>query len=1086
VSTRKASQRIFAFSAFVVLVLSLFVSVPVYAQVAGATLSGTVIDASGAAIPQVSVSIRNVATGITTTAAANANGFYTATNLLPGSYEIKASASGFATVVRTGITLTVGAQQVLDFTLQVGQVTQTVEVTGEAPAVETTSSAISGVVNQTTVVELPLNGRDWTLLAALQPGVNAITTQQPIGGTSSRSTRGNGAQISVSGTRPQLNNYRLDGISIVDFAGGSPGSVLGISLGVDAIQEFSVLTSNSTAEYGRTSGGVINAITKSGTNSFHGDAYEFIRNNKLDARKFFDVGTPPPFRRNQFGGAVGGPIQKDKTFFFADYEGFRQALGTTNANFVPSADARNGILNFSDPSKFPSGCVATAVANQCQLTVDPLVKPFFAFYPLPNGGLVAPGNTGIYNVAPNTVTSENFVTAKGDRKLSAKDNLSVTFFRDTGSSTLPDAFNEVLTGDTSYRLMAGLEETHTFSSGLVNAFRVGYSRVHTDDTFVLQGLSPLASDTSFGSYPGRAAPQIFVSGLTALNATVGSLGRGVINFWNSFQYYDDAFLTRGDHSMKFGFAFERMQSNPFPSGGDNGVFKFGSLANFLTNKPTSFVATPANKVTGFGIRQSLFGVYFQDDWRVRRALTLNLGLRYEMVTVPTEIQGHLSNYRDPTDATPHLGSPYFINPTKRNFAPRIGFAWDPFRNGKTAVRGAFGIFDALPLNYAFIKGQGATSPFTGTVTATGLAQGSFPTGAVAFVNSAPDPVTKQRAYSIQFNPRRNYVMIWNLNVQQQLTPSMSLMVGYVGNHGVHMLNRTDDVNFVLPTATAQGYLWPTPIGSGQILNSHIGNLRYLYWGGDSNYNSLEIQATKRMSHGLQLQTSFTWAKNIDTGSASNIGDPFVNSIVNLLWFCKSCRRGLSDYNIGRAFKVNYIYEVPTPKNWGAAASHVLGGWEVGGIVTAQDGVPFTPVLAGDPLGMLGAEPTDYPNRLTGPGCDTAVNPGNPSNYIKLSCFAFPNPANLMGNAGRNSLIGPGLVNFDFSLFKNNYIRSISESFNAQFRAEFFNVFNRANFAPPIDNSALFDASGSPVGGAGALNLTSTSAREIQFALKLIF
>src|SRR5579862_3336382 len=319
----------------VLLTLTVFFACRLYGQVAGATLSGTVSDASGAVIPQAQVSIKNLSTGVSTIFTANADGFYTAPNLLAGSYEMSASAPGFATEVRSGITLTVGAQQLLNFKLQVGQVAQQVSVSGEAPAVELVSSAVGGVVDPTTIVELPLNGRDWTLLAALQPGVSTNLEQRPNSQTGIRGNRGFGQQLSISGTRPQLNNYRLDGISIVDYSGGSPGSVVGIALGVDAIAEFSVLTSNYDAEYGRTSGGVVNAITRSGTNTFHGTAFEFLRNNHLDARNYFDTASLP-FRRNQFGGSVGGPVQKNKMFFFANYEGYRESKGFTNSDLVPS------------------------------------------------------------------------------------------------------------------------------------------------------------------------------------------------------------------------------------------------------------------------------------------------------------------------------------------------------------------------------------------------------------------------------------------------------------------------------------------------------------------------------------------------------------------------------------------------------------------------------------------------------------------------------------------------------------------------------------------------------------------------------
>jgi hypothetical protein len=363
-----------------------------------------------------------------------------------------------------------------------------------------------------------------------------------------------------------------------------------------------------------------------------------------------------------------------------------------------------------------------------------------------------------------------------------------------------------------------------------------------------------------------------------------------------------------------------------------------------------------------------------------------------------------------------------------------------------------------------------------------LAQGSFPKGAAASGAIGLQLTTQ----SLEPSPHRNYVMIWNLNVQRQLNPSTSVLVGYVGNHGVHMIDRMDDANIVIPMATPQGYLWPSPAGSGTRLNPAVGGLIGMYWGGDSHFDALEAQVSKRMTHGFQVQGSYTWGKNIDTGSASLLGDPFTNSISSLLYFCKSCRRGLSDYNIAQTFVVNYLWDLPTPNNWGAIGSHVLGGWELGGIITAETGVPITPTMGGDPLGLNSTDPWAFPNRLSGPGCGSDVNPGNPDNYIKLNCFAPPNPLTLLGNAGRNTVVGPGLVAFDFSLFKNNYIKRISENFNAQFRAEFFNILNRANFATPFANEALFDQTGSPVGGAGAVASTSTTSRQIQFALKLIW
>src|SRR6267154_2953947 len=476
------------FLAFVVLVFSPLLLVTAHAQVAGATLSGTVSDQSGGVLPQAAIAIKNIATGITRTSATSTAGFYSVPNLLPGSYEIRASAQGFSTELQTGITLTVGEQQVLNFTLQVGQIAQTVEVSTEAPTVELASSSISATVNSTTVRELPLNGRSWTDLAALQPGVSAITTQTDFAVGGDRGNRGFGNQITVAGDRPEQNNYRLDGVSINDFNNAAPGSVLGGDLGVDAVQEFSVITSNVSAEYGRTSGGVINAITKSGTNQFHGGVYEFLRNSALDARNFFEDPSAPKagFRQNQFGVAAGGPIRKDKLFVFGDYEGLRRAKGIPVSVTVPSRAARGIAPGGTTPSQVavvngaplplespcpPNTCVSDPVTH-----IDQAVLPYLGFYPLPNAGLPEIGDTVVTTFSAQQVINENFFTIRGDDKISDKDSLAGTYLRDFSPWSAPDGLDAVLVSSKTNRQIATLEETHTFGATLVNSARFGFSR----------------------------------------------------------------------------------------------------------------------------------------------------------------------------------------------------------------------------------------------------------------------------------------------------------------------------------------------------------------------------------------------------------------------------------------------------------------------------------------------------------------------------------------------------------------------------------------------------------------------------------
>jgi len=1054
-------------------------SLPAQAQVAGATLSGIISSDSNVALSDATVTITNLATGVARASKTDKDGQYIAPNLLPGTYEISAAAEGYSTSVQHNVTLAVGANQVLNLTLKSGEVTEQVVISTAPPSLDLTSSAITGNVDAGTVRDLPLNGRDWTQLATLQADVNTVPVQQPNGVNAPRGNRGYGNQMSISGTRPQQNSYRLDGVGFNDYANGAPGSVLGVDLGVDAIREFTVLTNNPSAEYGRVSGGVINAVTRSGGNGFHGGIYEFLRNSALDARNFFDGATPPPFRRNQFGATVEGPVVKDKTFFFANYEGLRQGLTNTAVDTVPSQAARNGNL-----------CAPPNCATTTSVAVDPEATKFMAFWPLPNGGLICPfascapgtGDTGIYTIAIPTSTSENFFTARLDHRIRDRDSLFGTYVYDTASVVSPDPLNLWVDSNLSHRHILSVEENHIFTPTLANTVRFGFSRVDATVNTPEKSVSALATDTSFGIFPGQVAPQISVPGLTLETGGLGALPNFLYD-WNSFQGYDDAFYTRGNHALRFGFAFERMLNNTTANLQPTGLYGFGSLSAYLQNQPGNLAATLPGSLSPRDIRHTLLAGYLQDDWRLRRNLTVNLGVRYEFTTVPTEVNGKLDNLRTLTAAAPTLGSPYFSNPTYRNFEPRIGLAWDPFHDGKTAVRAAFGVYDVLPLIYEFTLAISETAPFYKIGTSGSLPAGSFPTGAATLVQN--DPTSLQTGY-VQPNPPRNYLLSWNLTLEREIKHNLTASIGYVGNHGVHMLNREDDANSVLPTMTAQGLQWPTPAGSGTRLNPNVGAIRALYWSGNSFYDALQAQVTKKVSSGLSLQGAYTWGKAIDTGSASVIGDPFQNSISSLYFFCQTCRRGLSDFNIAHSVTSHFLWDLPVPADWthGAVRSFAFGGWKLGGIFTAQSGVPFTAILGGDPLGLNSSDPWAYPNRLAGSGCSSLVNPGNANNYIKLQCLSFPNPSTLMGNLGRNTLIGPGLMDLDFAVFKNFGVRRISESAAVQFRAEMFNVLNRANFAPPIANETVFDQSGNPVSGAGALNATTTSSRQIQFGLKL--
>jgi hypothetical protein len=1124
------------------------------AQVAGAMLKGTVTDPTGAYIPKAQVSIINVATGITRNATTDTTGDYAAANLRPGEYQIRVTATGFSVEVRSGITLTVGAQQVLDIDMHVGQMTQEIHVAGEAPTVELASSEISAEITSNTVRELPLNGRSWTDLATLQPGVTQINTQPSFTVGADRGNRGFGSQISVSGSRPQMDNYRLDGVTMNGYSNAAPGSVTGEKLGVDAVQEFSVITTNQGAEYGRTAGGVVNAVTKSGSNQFHGTGYEFLRNSALDARNFFDdpASPIPPFRRNQFGASAGGPIIKDRTFVFGDYEGVRQYQGHSIIASVPSRNARVGILarcanNTSAGCAPPSTCPSnsTLLSPNANICVDNSAAKYLVFYPLPDAG-AENGNAGIHTFVQNQVVHEDFVTARVDHKFSDKDSLFGTIVWDRTPYSTPDGLNNVLLGDFTKDQMDIIEWTHSFKSNFVNAARFGFNRQRADVDNSVSAINPAASDLSLGANPGRAAAQ--VNGLGGgIGLMTGGVGANPTYYyrWNSYQYYDDAFVTVGKHSIKFGGSVERMQLNATGLSNPNGIFNFGGIEKFLTNQPKSFNSGITSTLHSRGYRQTLFGVYLQDDWRIRPSLTINLGLRYEMTTVEKEATGQLAVLYNIADPAAHCGvqaagcgavGPLYQNPTRKDFQPRVGFAWDPFHNGKTAVRGGFGLFDNLPIIYEYTGMEILAAPFfeLGSINKASALAGTFYSGA-----SPKLGLSSFRGAYIENKMPRNYVMQWNLNIQREITPSVTAFIGYVGSHGVHMPLRIDDYDIVPPTLTSAGYLWPKLDALGNVfsslcnqldpkgdddpscspasrINENFGSIRGMFYSGSSIFHALEAGVTKNMTHGLQVQGSFTWSKSIDDSSGTGYADQFSNSMSSLVHFDNRLLRGVSDFNIGRTLVINGIWQVPTPKSLTGFVNGVASGWQVQSIFKMSDGIPFTPTFGtgGDPLGLGNSDDWDYPNRLGGAGCKSLVNHGNPVNYVKTQCFSipsaptmaywtancdpvppsvsgpvsFPDCYNLRGNAGRNILTAPGLINLDFAVFKNNHIRKISETFNIQFRAEMFNILNRANFSPPVlpDQTDIFNADGSANDTAGQLKTTVTEAREVQFGIKVIW
>ena len=1084
---------------FAVLILGFVCPTMLDAQVVGATVSGTITDASGAATPGVVVAIKNVATSSITNVVTNGDGFYIAPNLPAGEYQITVSAPGFATQVRGGIILTVGQQLLLNLGLKIGSTTDTVIVNSEVPTVELGNATIGGVTNATTIEEIPLNGRSWTDLANLEPGVHFVQDQPPISAPD-RVKRGLGLQLTISGGRPQQNNYLLDGVNINDYANAGPGSVLGGNLGTDAVAEFSVLTTNYTTEYGRTSGGVISAITKSGTNDIHGSAYEFARNSALDARNFFDPATIPPLSRNQFGASIGAPLRKDKTFIFGNYEGVKLTSSQTSTVNVPSPAAIAG--QFLPPGMTPDSSA---------------VRFLKAFFPTPDPATVV-GDTGQYTFTSTAQTTENFFIIRGDNTFSAKDRLSATFLFDKASQNLPDEFNNKEYHNPTRRDVLAIEENHVFSSQLVNSARFGLNVDNVQSPSGATPINKLTTDPSLGFIPGESAGALSIAPYTSFSG--GIITATPFKFdYRSWQGYDNVFYTKGLHSLKIGANLEYIQANSFAPDSPGGAFTYNPIQNgaqtesalsvFLTNgAPSLFKADTPGSVTPRGVRQWIFGAYFQDDFHVRPNLTINWGVRYETASVITEVDGKLSNLRVLQNAppVPFLGSPYIQNPTKRNFEPRIGIAWDPFKDGKTSIRAGGGIFDVLPLRVEMAPGVDGVYPFQHTLTNVGpLQPNDFVLGSTTPAGAFADPAVagSQIYYVVQFNPKRNYVAQWNLNIQREIFRDTTVLVGYVGSRGIHMWFQADGSNMVLPTKTPLGYMWPcsqpyvptaTPqggsvnvcpdaSGTGSPINPFIGRTQMANFGGDYYYHGLLTQIKKRMSHGLQIEGSYTFAKSIDTSSGSAASDQYRNSISTLLPFCTACRRALSDTDIRHNFTANFVWNIPTLASFNRPEQAILGNWEFGGILTLETGTPFTVTIPGDPLGENNGDPFQYPDRSYGPGCKSAVNPGNPNQYVKLQCFSPPKFSTLLGNEGRNTLTGPGLVGLDISLSKNIPIPRISEAFKTQFRADFFNIINHANFTSPNDNRAIMDSLGNPIPFAGAITLTNTTSRQLQFSVK---
>ena len=1031
--------------------LFLLFAMGAYAQSVGASLQGTVTDPSGAAIGRAEVDIVNVDNGSARNLVSDNGGRWREPVLLPGDYRIRIASPGFQTVVRKGIHLAVGQDAVIDVTLEVGQTKTEVEVVANAQQVNLTSGQVSGLVDEKQMRDLPLNGRSFQQLALLQPGVNAVNTggNDPVGGRTPK--------ISINGTRPEQSSFLLDGTDINDVYNKTPGSVGGVLLGVEAVLEFQVLTNSYSAEFGRSAGGVINAVTRSGGNRFHGSLFEFLRNSDLDAKNFFDPHNTaiPPFKRNQFGGVLGGPIRKDRTFFFGAFESLIERLGLTGVTSVPNANARQGLL--------PSGTIK----------VNPAIQPFLdALFPLPNGRDLG-GGIGQYLFSRSQPTDEYFAQGRVDHRLGVNDTLFGRYTFDHGNVDRPPTTKVPVanTKERSRNQYVTLEYQHIFSPSLLNTARMGFNR--SDHESVNVRTVELPASTTW--LPGQPLGYLTVQGMATEDFGDYRIPR--LDRLNNYQFGDTLFLSRGKHSIKIGSDIQRIQFNQSTTSQVGGVLTFTSVSNFLQAAPSQFdFAIPGGIDPVRGYRQSLFAFFAQDDIRLRPNLTVNLGLRYELVTVPTEVNGKISNLRNVTDAKLTVGSQWYANPSVKNFAPRVGIAWDPFGNGNTSVRAGFGIFDdeLLP-KYYFFSGS-LNPPFTSRASVTNP---PFPNLLANFNPNAVKYNLQTTNYTLQ-NP---YALQFNAGIQRALPGNWVAGVSYSGSRGVHLL-RIGEAN-MSPFTVVEGIKVYQP-QSGRN-NPVFGSITQRISDAQSFYNALQVSVQKQLSHGLRAQFSYTFSRSVDDSSGVNSQDFSNGSVYSLDYYDRKADRGLSNFWAKHVFTGNYSYELPFAKGMRGVGGLLLKGWQLSGISTFQTGHPFSVRMGFNRSGNLNTVTyamNERPSVKPGYSNDPVL--GGPDRYWDINAFVLP-PANQRGNLGRNTLIGPGIFGFDASVEK---IFPIGETRRVEFRTEMFNVPNRPNFAVPAGITAFtgVSTSGAPNIAAnwGVITSTVTTSRQVQLALKFVF
>jgi hypothetical protein len=1072
------SKKIALFFPLCMLVAGLLVSSPVVAQ-STATLQGTVTDSKGAVIPNATVTVRNKATSTERTVQTDSDGNYQVAALPVGNYTVEVKVQGFKTQVADQVTLEVAKTIVQNFQLDVGAVSEQVLVTSDLPVIETATTSVGTVINQRTVQEIPLNGRHFVDLGLLIPG----SVTPPQNGFLTAPLRGQGSfAINTAGNREDTVNFMINGINLNDMVQNQ----ITFQPSINTVQEFKADNSTFSAEYGRNSGAIVNIATRSGANDYHGELFEFLRNDVFDARNFFERTTEPaPFKRNQFGFNIGGPLNlphfgeggpffgyngKNKTFFFFSYEGLRQRQGLTI-----------------------SGVTVPTLAQRAAVS-DPVILKLLPLIPVPNVGTngFAGSATAPVNIDQGTLDVSH--------NLGVNDRLHGYYALQRDQRGEPTLQGNTIPGfgDTrqSRRQIFTLNETHTFGAAVVNEARFGFNRIHIAFTPNAQ-LNPDDFGIADGVHEPLGLPQLNVTGASFNLGGPTGFPQGRSD--TTFVFSDTLSYLRGNHSFRFGGEWRRFYNNN--TGKDTGSFGFANMAAFLTGTANTFTVTLGD--VSSAIAQGALGFFVQDNWKVRPNLTFELGLRYDWLMSPTERFDRFVDYVPETNSLVRVnnGIAPVYHTNAQNLQPRVGFAWDPFKDGKTSVRAAYAILADQPITN-LVTGNASNPPFATAVALPANATTKlFNASCAAGCNAVPGATVSPSSSDPEFD--NAYIQSWNLNIQREVGNGLAVTVGYVGSKGTNLritrnLNQTflnAALNPVRPFPTLSS---SSPIAPGLPLL----NITFREGTSNSNYNALWVTANKRMAKGLQFNASYTFSKSIDYNSQSSQGVTVQDSY-NLRG-----DRGLSDFDARHRFVISGLYELPFKGN------QLKEGWQLSFITQSQSGNPVT-LLAGN-AGAIGANiPAANANSLTGLAtlrpdisgpltisptaaaggigvqwfpnlvCDPRPGGSCPSGSVVILPVAFINGKTIyhFGSMGRNVVIGPSFNNSDLSLIKRT---RISERQTIEFRWEVFDIFNHANFGQPGRTAQVGSTSFGVITNTRFPTGDSGSSRQMQFALKYKF